>query len=585
LLGLLTAWPLFAAPVPETSSTPSTPIPSVHLAELQSSDVPAVMTSVVADTIAAELARSGLVRLVDRRHLDQVLAEQQLQVQGLTEPGSPGARPGRLVGADLLLSGSLARSGGHIALSLACTDTSTGVKRASFQKVVPDDLAQLISTSKVLAYLVLDLPLPGELHQFALAHDLLPMGRGALFVNTTPPGATIFLDDLQLDGTSPTGRSTVPVGRHRLRAVLDGFAPLLRDLDIRRDELARVELEFRTPGRLTLRSTPAQASVYLGERLLGTTPLENFQLEPGVHELRLARTGCFDLVRTVTLEEDKEAVLDLTLAHRTGTITVATIPPGEVWIDGERMPTERCADLTLAEGEHLLLVQHLDYRPLKRTIEIRSDEHLVITDPLIPLPAILHLSSTPSRASVSLDGTYLGTTPLTRSNLPAGRHQLTVYRKNFEELRQSVLLAPNEERRLDLRLLPDSRHLRSRLETSKTMAILAGSVGGAVLAYAGIALYRRDQAAGEAGEAYTDYSFAVVQQDMDQAFETYRNRRHTAERQLLQAIIAATTGTILGSVAFYYYLDVRETRTLLQGPGGTGAELGSTGLTFTLGGW
>ncbi|HEY6727194.1 MAG TPA: PEGA domain-containing protein [Polyangiaceae bacterium] len=68
-----------------------------------------------------------------------------------------------------------------------------------------------------------------------------------------------------------------------------------------------------------------------------------------------------------------------------------------------------------------------------------------------PSVGILHLETAPHAASVTLDGTALGSTPLSLV-LASGEHQLFVEREGHEAQRERFRLTPGQERRLSLAL-------------------------------------------------------------------------------------------------------------------------------------
>ena len=68
---------------------------------------------------------------------------------------------------------------------------------------------------------------------------------GIVEVRTTPAGATVVADGKPLDGTTPTS-FRLPPGRHLLKISLDGYRPLIRDVEVTVDGTAPVN-ERLTP--------------------------------------------------------------------------------------------------------------------------------------------------------------------------------------------------------------------------------------------------------------------------------------------------------------------------------------------------
>ena len=90
-----------------------------------------------------------------------------------------------------------------------------------------------------------------------------------LWIESDPPGATIWLDRQRL-GTTPYTMEFVHYGTHRLSLSLDGYEPFERDLEVPAPWYARFPIDFVTEvllpigwkdhklARVTLTQTPAR---------------------------------------------------------------------------------------------------------------------------------------------------------------------------------------------------------------------------------------------------------------------------------------------------------------------------------------
>ncbi|HSS56843.1 MAG TPA: CsgG/HfaB family protein [Solirubrobacteraceae bacterium] len=94
--------------------------------------------------------------VVEREHLDLIIAEQRLSRSPLVDPATR-IRPGRLIGHNRVVSGTLTISGATATLTVTVTNTTTGVTRSvthtgtvagegvfDLEKSVVDDVAKLI---------------------------------------------------------------------------------------------------------------------------------------------------------------------------------------------------------------------------------------------------------------------------------------------------------------------------------------------------------------------------------------------------------------------------------------------------------
>jgi formylglycine-generating enzyme required for sulfatase activity/TolB-like protein/tetratricopeptide (TPR) repeat protein len=86
----------------------------------------------LADVLQASLGAFPAVRLVDRKELDRVLAEQRLSASGLVDPKSAVA-VGKLLQAERLLLGSFLELGGYVCLHARLIDAGTGAVLSSYK--------------------------------------------------------------------------------------------------------------------------------------------------------------------------------------------------------------------------------------------------------------------------------------------------------------------------------------------------------------------------------------------------------------------------------------------------------------------
>jgi outer membrane receptor for ferrienterochelin and colicins len=212
--------------------------------------------------------------------------------------------------------------------------------------------------------------------------DLAP--RVALLkIDSQPPGATVFLERVDLGGRGETPLLiAVPPGDHTVilkkpgakttsvavKTVRGAETPLLVKLD-------------PVLGTLRLTSRPA-AAVYV-DRIAGarTPPLARstpalVKLPPGRHTLELEAPGYRTHRTDVVILANRETPLDLMLEEKpppSGSVVLASDTPGAlVTIDGAARgftPTV----LSLGVGRHEIEVRGDGYRPWRRTVLVARD--------------------------------------------------------------------------------------------------------------------------------------------------------------------------------------------------------------------
>lgn len=133
---------------------------------------------------------------------------------------------------------------------------------------------------------------------------------GSVFVRSTPAGATVQLGDRPNAGVTPLEIGMIAPGTHEVRLTLAGHRSWTGEVEVEGDQRASVNAKLAPvqrrrprpaeapPGELSLNTQP-WSKVYLGGRLLGTTPLGRVSLPSGNQRLRLVDRDGNEHRRTV----------------------------------------------------------------------------------------------------------------------------------------------------------------------------------------------------------------------------------------------------------------------------------------------
>lgn len=158
----------------------------------------------------------------------------------------------------------------------------------------------------------------------------------------------------------------------------------------------------RDTGRLLVRSTPADALVFVDGRERGRTPITVGELSPGAHRVRIVHDGFATEDRRVVITSARPAEsLAVTLDRRAEPGTAVT------------------------------------QRPALRTPPADGTS-----------TGAINVESRPAGANVFLDGSLVGTTPLAMSRVAAGEHAIRLERDGYRRWSSSILVVGGERNRV-----------------------------------------------------------------------------------------------------------------------------------------
>ena len=208
-------------------------------------------------------------------------------------------------------------------------------------------------------------------------------------------------------------------------------------------------------GLLTVDSLPSGAEVYIDGRLVGTTPLKNYRIPVGIHEVVVKKNAYVPAAYAVQIKANELKTLNVVLVPATGKLTVNSNPSGaEVYIDGKKVGTTPLRNYTIPEGIHEVAVRKAGYAERAYAISIKYGELKVLNVTLSPEIGKLTVKSNPSGAEVYVDGKKVGTTPLENYTVTAGTHEITLIKDGYQNFTKTVTVKPGEKASITAALTP-----------------------------------------------------------------------------------------------------------------------------------
>ncbi|BAL80887.1 PEGA domain-containing protein [Caldisericum exile] len=194
-------------------------------------------------------------------------------------------------------------------------------------------------------------------------------------------------------------------------------------------------------GSISINSYPQKASVYINGELKGETPLTVNSLPFGTYEILVRLEGYREYKEEVKLSSSNpNALVNPILEHAVFTLSVDSSPTNsDVYVDGVlkgKTPIV-IADL-IANQSHLIEVKHENYRDWKQTISVKANDSLNLFAQLEPITTELIVSSVPDKATVFLNKSEVGKTPLDLKDIPEGKYTLTVSLLQYETYTEDI---------------------------------------------------------------------------------------------------------------------------------------------------
>ena len=130
-----------------------------------------------------------------------------------------------------------------------------------------------------------------------------------------------------------------------------------------------------------------------------------------------------------------------------GVLSVISVPSGAtILLDGDDKGQTPGTISGIEPGMHRLVLAKDGYAPYERNVTITAGRPTVVTATLAPVFGSLRIQSSPSGASVFLDGEPAGTTPLVARDLEPGEHAVSLSKMGYVTVNRTATVVAGQEK-------------------------------------------------------------------------------------------------------------------------------------------
>jgi len=224
--------------------------------------------------------------------------------------------------------------------------------------------------------------------------------RGALVVQSQPPGAAIVLDGVPAGVSTPASFAALLAGSHRVELALEGFRIWSGSAVVREGQREQLlvtlrRLSAQEVGGARIESEPPGAALTLNGILLRRkTPASFERLAPGTFPIEISRPGSRTWRGELSVLPGRQTVLSVRLdpaTFRGGSLRVDSDPPGAVvLVDGEEAARRTPTLLPdLSPAGHRIEVVLPGYRPWVQMVHVSEGTLRIVRARLVPRPYVI----------------------------------------------------------------------------------------------------------------------------------------------------------------------------------------------------
>jgi hypothetical protein len=396
----------------------------------------------------------------------------------------------------------------------------------------------------------------------------MTIAKGGLAVTSTPPDGRIFLNEKPL-GATPMSINNLAAGRYTVRVTHPDCADFYDSVNIEADRATRLHAVLSPPNELFVESVPLGAEVFLDNRPAGKTPCILPGLRDGTYAVRVSRESFRAWNDSVAVRGGGQTSVRAELVPIFGRLSVISDPPGaQVWLNNALHGTTPCVIERLAFAAYQVQVAAIGCDTVERRVVIDAEKTVSLSLDLPRSQSRLAVLSNVPGADLSLDGEYIGATPVDGAPLTPGPHRLVVSKPGYETVVRTFHLAPHVLRHqvvVELAARTPARSLARSLvlpgwgqyyagHTEK--ALLAAVAEAGCLVLTGWYLYSHDHLQNDYSQALTAYRTAMTNDAIAAARAQTSSRYDALRRNSRNANISAAlaAGVWLLNLADAYWL-------------------------------
>lgn len=312
----------------------------------------------------------------------------------------------------------------------------------------------------IATILCLVLIFKGSPNESKIAKSLSEEKPASLHMKINVPDATVLIDKQRFDMTGSILRlDSIGVGEHHIYVTRENYLPYETAVIFGKGEAKSIDAHLKLlpieipsgvdTSYISLSSTPSMVRVETSYgKFLGYTPIDSLIFPAGTYTFIFSKEDHLSRRKDFSLRKNRLTRSELSLDKLRGYISLEKVYPENalLYLDGKRLPRNYKENkYSLEVGEKNVTVWADGYEALNKSVIIKTDDAIELTDTLKPTYGSLFIKSNPSGAAIYLNDKEEaeGITPLRIDKLLASTHKIRTVYKNEKKI-QNIKVIKND---------------------------------------------------------------------------------------------------------------------------------------------
>ena len=190
--------------------------------------------------------------------------------------------------------------------------------------------------------------------------------------------------------------------------------------------------------------TLKDATIYVDDTLVGTTPISKYKLSSGSHHIRIVKNLYLTFEENITIKDSEQLNYTATLSPDFATVTITADSGSDIYVN-DVLKGKSSWTGSLSTGTYIFEARKEGHRTtsLTKTITAEPAQQSYKLDSPTPIIGTINVTSTPIAADLYVDGKLVDQTPA-MVDLIIGQHKITIRNEGYADYEQTVTVAEGE---------------------------------------------------------------------------------------------------------------------------------------------
>ena len=184
--------------------------------------------------------------------------------------------------------------------------------------------------------------------------------------------------------------------------------------------------------------TLKDATIYIDDTLVGTTPISQYKLSSGTHHVRIVKSMYLTYEDNFTIKDSEQLSYTATLTPDFATVTITADSGCDIYVNDVLKGKSPWSGM-LSTGTYIFEARKQGHRTTSLTKNISAEpaQQSYKLDTPTPIFGTINVSSTPIAADLYVDGKLVDQTPA-MVDLLIGKHKITLRKEGYADHEQTI---------------------------------------------------------------------------------------------------------------------------------------------------